>query len=333
MTAVPRRKQGPRLTVVPPHGPVLRPMLPTVVDEPFDSPDYIFEVKWGGVRVIAQVDWGDVRLHGRNQRDLTLLYPEVQSLARCLDARTAIVDGEVLAWGTENLPTFELLRPRLLQPDAPVSPPRRSPVVYQAFDLLELDGEPLLERPLVERRNLLYERLHPDRFVQAADFVREDGVAFFEAVALHRLEGIIAKDKRSPYLPGQRTDAWKEVRAVQSDDFVVGGYTFGGGLRNDPIGALLLGAYDHGKLAFVGQVSVGCGDREAKQLLALLAPLHADASPFIEPPDVGARFLYWLRPELACHVRYGGWGPDGQLRFPLFVAPRPDVPPEECVRG
>lgn len=307
-------------------------MLPTVVDEPFDSPDHIFEVKWGGVRAIAQVDEGTVRLSGRNLRDLTLLYPELSSLAKCLDAESAVIDGEILAWGTEDMPAFELLRSRLLQPDAQVSRPRRSPVVYQAFDLLELDGQSLLDAPLVERRNLLYERLRPDRYAQAADFVRDDGTAFFEAVSGHGLEGIIAKHKQSPYLPGQRSDHWQEIRAVQSDDFVVGGYTFGGGLRKDPIGSLLLGVYRRGELRFVGQVSIGCSDREAKQLLELLTPLHTDDCPFAQAPEVGSRFLYWCRPELACHVRYSQWGPDGQLRFPLFVAPRPDVPPQECVR-
>src|SRR3990172_11299473 len=127
-------------------------MLPTVVPEPFDSPDHIFEVRWAGVRAIAVVDGGKVRLHGRKLRDLTPLYPELASLAGCLRAEHAAVDGEIIAWGTESLPSFELLRPRLLRPDATVSPPRRSPIIYQVFDLLELDGQWLLERPLFERR-------------------------------------------------------------------------------------------------------------------------------------------------------------------------------------
>jgi DNA ligase D-like protein (predicted ligase) len=306
-------------------------MLPAVSEYAFDSPDHIFEVKWGGVRVIAVVDNGDVRLHGRNLRDLTPLYPELQSLATCLPVTHAVVDGEVCAWATEDMPSFELLRPRLLRPDQRVAPSRRSPVMFQLFDLLELDGEWLLQQPLFERRNSLHLRLRPDRFVHAADFVREDGIALFEAVAGHGLEGIVAKDKHSPYFPGARSPAWQEVRATQSDDFVIGGYTFGGGVRNDPIGALLLGTYRNGELDFVGQVSIGCSDREAGQLLDLLTPLHSAAPTFANPPDVD-RFLYWCRPELACHVKFSQWGSDGRLRFPVFVAPRPDVPPEECVR-
>lgn len=307
-------------------------MLPTLRDQPFNSPDHIFEVKWGGVRAIAVLDRGRVRLHGRNLRDLTSLYPELAALADCLRTSHAVVDGEIAAWSAESLPSFELLRPRLLRPDSPVPARRRSPIVYQAFDLLELDGRWLLQRPLFERRNLLHERLLPNRVAHAADFVREEGVAFFQAVASHSLEGIVAKDKYSPYLPGQRSAAWQEVRARQSDDFVVGGYSFGGGRRRkDLVASLLLGAYRGSRLEFVGEVSVGCADREMRQLLDLLTPLHADRCPFVEPPTV-PRFLYWCRPELACHVRFSQWGRDGRLRFPVFVAPRPDVPPEECVR-
>jgi DNA ligase D-like protein (predicted ligase) len=305
-------------------------MLPVVIDEPFDSADHIFEVKWGGVRAISRLSDGEVRVHGRNLRDLTPLYPELSALAKCLRAESAIVDGELVAWGAENLPSFDLLRRRLLQPDARAPAPRRSPLAYQVFDLLELDGEWLLDRPLSERRNLLHQRLRSHRFVGAADFVREDGVAFFDAVASHKLPGIVAKELSSAYAPGEHSRAWQEVRATLSDEFAVGGYSFGGGRRNDPIASLLIGGYRGQRLDFVGEVSVGHGDREARLLLELLTPLHTPDCPFATRPSVG-RLVHWCRPELACQVQYGGWGPDGRLRFPVFVAPRPDVPPEECV--
>jgi DNA ligase-1 len=308
-------------------------MLPVVVDEPFDSPDHIFEVKWGGVRAIAVIERGKVRLHGRNLRDLTPLHPELASLPECIDAKNAVLDGEIIAWGAESLPAFELLRERLLEPEAEVRASKRSPMAYQVVDLLKVDRTWLLRRPLFERRNLLHERLRPNRFVQAADFVRDEGVAFFEAAASYRLEGIIAKEKHSFYLPGERSNEWQEVRCAQSDDFVIGGYTFGGGLRKkDLISSILLGAYDRGQLHFIGEVSIGCTDREARQLLDQLTPLHTERCPFREGPIV-QRFLYWCRPELACHVRFSEWGPDGNLRFPVFVAPRPDVPPEECLKA
>ena len=305
-------------------------MLSVAAAEAFDSPDYIFEVKWGGVRAIAVIEDGRVRLHGRNLRDLTPLYPELATLPRCLDAHSAVIDGEIAAWGTESLPDFELLRPRLLQPSVPPPARRPSAIIYQVFDLLQLDGAWLLDLPLYERRNLLHQRLRPNRAVQVADFVRDEGLAFFEAVRSHGLAGVVAKHKYSAYVPGERSPSWVDIRAFQADDFVIGGYSFGGGRRKDPIASLLLGAFRAGRLDFVGQVSVGCSDREARQLLDLLQPLHAEACPFREAPQV-SRFLYWCRPELACHVRYGQWAADGHLRFPVFVAPRPDVPAEECV--
>jgi bifunctional non-homologous end joining protein LigD len=306
-------------------------MLPIVIYEPFDSADYIFEVKWGGVRAIGQVEGPTVRLHGRNLRELTPLYPEVETLSECLGGRQAVVDGEILAWGAERLPAFELLRPRLLRPDDEVKPPKRSPILYQVFDLLALDGEWLMDRPLFQRRNLLHRALQPNRIVQVADFIAEEGVALYHAVAAHGLEGIVAKSKFSTYSPGEQSPAWQEIRASQTGEFVIGGYSFGGGLRNDPIASLLLGAFHNDRLEFVGQVSVGCSDREAQLLLDLLIPLHVQDCPFSTPPDV-PRFLYWCRPELVGHVRFAEWTAEGQLRFPFFVAPRPDVPAEECLR-
>ena len=253
-------------------------MLPVLHDEPFDSPDHIFEIKWGGVRAIAEIDGRDIRLHGQNLRDLTPLYPELSAVAGSISAHHAVVDGEIVAWGEENVPAFDALRPRLFRPDEPITRSRRAPLMFQMFDMLELNGRWLLHYPLFERRNLLHERLQPNRVAAAADFVREDGIAFFEAVVTHKLEGIIAKDKLSQYLPGQRSPAWQEIRAIQSDNFVIGGYTFGGGRKKDLLSSLLIGAYRGNRLDFVGEVNVGCSDREMRQLLDLVTPLHSDLS-------------------------------------------------------
>jgi len=309
-------------------------MLPVLHDEPFDSQDHIFEIKWGGVRAIAEINGREVRLHGQNLRDLTPIYPELSAVGGAVSAHHAVVDGEIVAWGEENIPAFDALRPRLFRPDEPVTRGRPAPLMFQMFDMLELNGRWLLHYPLFERRNLLHERLQPNRYAAAADFVREDGIAFFEAVVTHKLEGIVAKDKLSVYTPGRRSLAWQEIRASQSDNFVIGGYTFGGSSQSarkkDLIASLLIGAYRGEHLEFVGEVHVGCSAREQQQLLDLVMPLHAAQSPFSEPPEV-ERFFYWCRPELACHVRYSQWTADGMLRFPLFVAPRPDIPPEECI--
>ena len=258
-------------------------------------------------------------------------------LPEILDTRSAVLDGEITASGSDEAPALELLRPRLLRPDgsAPdgraVAKRRGTRVVYHVFDLLELDGRSLLDCPLVERRQLLFERLRRHRAVQVADSFNDEGVEFFQAAARCGLAGIVAKEKGSVYLPGGRSAAWQEIRALQSDDFVVGGYSFGGGRRRkDVLASTLLGAYRGDRLLFVGEVSVGLSDREARQLLELLLPLYATQAAFSGPPDV-SRLFYWCRPELACHVRYSRWTAEGRLRFPVFVAPRPDVPPQKCL--
>ena len=329
MRAAPRTAEPP-VALEPRKAGQLRPMLATIVEEPFDSPDHIFEVQWGGVRVIAEVDNGQLRLQGRNLRDLTPLYPELSVLPKCLRARSAVVDGEIIAWDVDTIPSSELLRPRLLQPDETVSRRRRSPLMYQVFDILELDGISLTSRPLFERRNLLHEHLATHRVIQIADFIESDGIAFFDAVVSHHLEGVIAKDRWSPYLPGERSGAWQEIRASQADNFVVGGYSFGGGQAKEPIASLLLGTYKRGELVFVSEVSIGCSHREAQLLIDLLTPLHTEVCPFPVTPIV-PKLIHWCQPELACHVRYAQWH-GGRLRFPLFVAPRPDVPASECVQ-
>ena len=258
-------------------------------------------------------------------------------LPEILDTRSAVLDGEITASGSDEAPALELLRPRLLRPDgsAPdgraVAKRRGTRVVYHVFELLELDGRSLLDCPLVERRQLLFERLRRHRAVQVADSFNDEGVEFFQAAARCGLAGIVAKEKGSVYLPGGRSAAWQEIRALQSDDFVVGGYSFGGGRRRkDVLASTLLGAYRGDRLLFVGEVSVGLSDREARQLLELLLPLYATQAAFSGPPDV-SRLFYWCRPELACHVRYSRWTAEGRLRFPVFVAPRPDVPPQKCL--
>jgi ATP-dependent DNA ligase len=184
--------------------------------------------------------------------------------------------------------------------------------------------------PLARRKTVLHQVLSPSDFLQACDFVDGEGVAFFEAAAEHGLEGIVAKEKASPYRPGERSPAWQTVKAFCADDFVIGGYAFGGGRKAEPLAALLLGQYQGERLVHVGDVSGAFPEETARLLLAVLQPMHSSECAFAEPPRL-QRFIYWCRPELACRVRYSEWTRQAKLRFPLFVAVRPDVPPQECL--
>lgn len=324
---------------------VIRPMLSTEAAEPFDSSDCVFELLWGGVRTIAYVRDGAVHLRGRNGRDLTPYFPELACIPDRLRAREAILDGEIVAIDGEGHPSFDMLRPRLqLMADAvrgghlqPVDVPvhlkiKRIPgqLTFQVFDLLWLDGRSLVDRPLWQRKNKLADVIVPGAEFAAIDFVDDEGIAFFEAVVQRRLEGVVAKQKASTYTPGRRSKSWLEVRALQSGDFVVGGYTFGGARRGEPFSQLLLGAYADSRFDYVGAVSGGLSDAEARQLVAQMEPLVIDESPFFDTPPI-ARLVYWTRPELVCHVRFSQWSREGQLRFPIFSALRPDVDATDCV--
>ncbi len=324
----------------------IAPMLATSTTEPFDSPDYIFELMWSGVRAHARISDRRVTLMGRNGIDLTPAFPELDGIGEQFRVHEAILDGEIVGLDAEGQPSFDLLRARLasLAPsysdrDGAGGVPSflkakrggGAQICFQAFDVLWLDGRSLVDRPLWQRKNRLHEQLRPRPWFAAVDFVPDEGVAFFDAVAERRLDGIVAKQKSSTYTPGRRSKSWLEVRALESGDFVVGGYTFGGARRKgEPFSQLLLGAYDGGRFDYVGAVSGGLADAEARELVASLEPLLTDVSPFADPPPI-ARFIYWTRPELVCRIRFSEWSRDGYLRFPIFNALRPDVDPSECV--
>ncbi len=337
-------------TAAPPSGArmpeALAPMLASTAPEPFDSAEYIFELMWGGLRAMAYVHDGEVRLRARNGRDLTRYFPELLCIPDRLKARDAILDGEIVAIDAEGHPSFDMLRPRLQMMSSAVGPDREQiaelpvqfklkrvtgQIVFQAFDILWLDDRSLIERPLWQRKNRLHEAVQSGAEFAAVDFVDDEGVAFFEAVLQRRLEGIVAKQKASVYTPGRRAKSWVEIRALQSGDFVIGGYAFGGARRKgEPFGQLLLGGYDEGRFEYVGSVSGGLADAEAKTLIAHLEPLVVKEPVFHDPPPV-ARLIYWTQPEIACRVRFSEWTREGHLRFPIFSALRPDLAAGDCV--
>lgn len=316
------------------------PMLAAEAPEAFDSREHIFELMWGGLRAMAYVHDGVVRIVGRNGCNLTPHFPELGHIPGMLNAFEAILDGEIVVVDAQGHPSFDALRPRLhammMPPEEPpieFTKPRKihGQICFQAFDLLWLDGRSLVDKTLWQRKNRLHEVIRPSAEFAAVDFVDDEGVAFFDAVVQRRLEGIVAKKKVSTYAGGAPSRDWLQIRAQQSGDFVVGGYTFGGTRRKgDPFSQLLLGGYAKGQLEYVGAVAGGLTDAEAKQLVSLFEPLAQPQPPFADPPPV-ARLVYWTKPSMVCHVRFSEWARDGHLRFPIFSALRPDLDAEHCV--
>jgi len=200
------------------------------------------------------------------------------------------------------------------------------PVAYLAFDALYLENKPLVKQPVIRRRARLQKSVEAGGHIFVPDHIDEDGVELFEACLERGLEGVVAKHKQSPYVPGQRSPFWLKVKAVKSDDFVVVGW-----MGERPYDALVVGFYEDGRLLPCGTVGGGWDDEAAEFVRTRLAELASETSP-LEPPPIMVRPVHWCRPELVVSVRYSEWSPDGTLRFPIFNSLRPEVHPTEAVR-
>ncbi|MEX2238793.1 MAG: hypothetical protein WEB00_14815 [Dehalococcoidia bacterium] len=325
---------------------LLRPMQPALIDQPFDSDEHIFELKWGGVRALAFIEGHSLTLIGANGRDITEWYPELHSLPDQVKGSTAVLDGEIVAVGKEGYPSFDVLRERFkafgMKPPPEVPDAQGGGLCYQVYDMLLAGGRNLMNRRLWHRKDVLNSLVIPSEAVQVSDFIDGEGVAFYEAALEHKLEGIIAKWKESEYRAGERSDDWQELRILEAGDFVIGGYTFGGPLRpgrrsprvqgrREPFSELLIGAYDReGNLRHVGNVSGPFTLGEAGLIFDFLSEQHTSECPFVEPPEM-QKFIHWCRPELVCRVRFSQWTREGKLRFPVFLVLRPDLTAADCV--
>ena len=301
----------------------IRPMQAVSAEAPFSSEDYLFEVKWDGLRCILFVEAdGTVRVHDRGMKEITDFLPELATAARQVP-RSTVLDGELVVTDEGGRPDYPRLRQRLAS-GARLA--ESNPVAFLAFDLLYLEGRPQLRQPMLKRKARLRRAVTGGGHLFVPDHIEKEGVELYEACLERGLEGVMAKHRDSTYIPGQRSPFWLKVKAVKSDDFVVIGWTEG-----NPFGALLVGFYEGGRLLPCGAVVGGYDEDQAGQLLAELFELEVDVSP-LEPPPVMTAPVRWCRPELVISVRYSEWSPDGTLRFPIFNGVRPEVHPAECVR-
>lgn len=302
--------------------PRLRPMLPEPSAVAFDSDDFLFELCWDGLRAIVSWDGEHIRIRGRNQADLTRRFPELQALGRQIDRPNVILDGHIVALDDDARPDGRLLAPRLLPR------PLQSPdVCFQATDLLYLDGRPLLSRPLIERKRLLKRALAPSETGAAIEFEEIEGIAYYEAARKHRLPGVMAKRITSSYYPGRRSADWREIRVYPRDEFLVAGFVRGS--EAAPLAALLLAVPEGRAVSYAGQVHGEFEPAEGRAIVHALEDLEVDACPFPAAPLVTGP-VAWCRPRLVVEVQHGGWSPAATLRFPRFIALRPDASPRDC---
>jgi bifunctional non-homologous end joining protein LigD len=301
----------------------VRPMQAASAEAPFSSPDYLFEVKWDGLRCILFRDAdGTVRLQDRSLHDITADLPEVVAAARRVP-RGSVIDGELVATDHEGRPDYTRLRERLVGGAALKD---KIPTAYLAFDALYLEEKPLVRQPINRRRARLSKAVEAGGHIFVPDHIEEDGVELFEACLERGLEGVVAKHKLSPYVPGQRSPFWLKVKAVKSDDFVVIGW-----MGEKPFDALVVGYHEDERLLPCGTVGGGYDDIATRAINDALVELASEESP-LDPPPIMVKPVHWVRPELVVSVRYSEWSPDGTLRFPIFNGLRPEVDPAEAIR-
>jgi bifunctional non-homologous end joining protein LigD len=310
--------------------PTYQPMMASLTAEPFDDDGWLFEVKWDGHRCLANLGTA-TRLTSRTCRDMTGQFPELIDLHRQLAARNAVVDGEIVALDRNGRPSFERMQDRFHRtPEELARNKGRVPVQFIAFDLLWLDGQPLLDLPLVERRARLAEVLVETRDVRLSQVVQGRGLDFFGHARALGLEGVVAKRATSPYRPGIRSHDWRKIKALRRQDCVIVGWTPGQGQRGPTLGSLLLAVSDGQRLHYAGNVGTGFTQSFLAELLPSLLEREIPEPQFEGAPRLrGARFV---RPELVCEVEYLKWTDDGKLRAAAFKGLRPDKPPTDCLR-
>jgi bifunctional non-homologous end joining protein LigD len=315
----------------------IEPMKAKLVEEPPATGDWIYELKFDGIRLIGVKRDERVSLLSRNENELSERFPEIVEAIKTLPARECVIDGEVVALDEEARSSFQLLQAREMEG-------RKTPVYCYAFDLLQLDGKSLLSLPLEARKNVL-EKL----CASAGDPIRYSGAIggdakrLLEEVKRRGLEGIVGKQRNSVYEPGRRSGAWIKLKCVSEQEFVIGGYTPPQGSRKY-FGAILVGYYENKKLVFAGKVGTGFTVKSLSMLHKKFQKEERGDCPFVDLPskqngqwvqDITPsmmRKMHWINPVFVCEIKFAEWTRDKKLRAPVFLGLREDKNPSEVVR-
>jgi bifunctional non-homologous end joining protein LigD len=313
----------------------IQPMLAQIAEKPFNDPHWVYEIKWDGYRAIAYIADGKIKLGSRNQNDLTKEFPELAVMPELITARTAVLDGEVVALDEHGRTSFSLIQRRtgIRAYGRRVSGDKSLAIQYYAFDLLYLDGYDLRRAPLVERKAALAKVIKPGGVLLYSEHF-PNGLDLFAAARKNGLEGVVAKRADSVYQEKRSSD-WQKIKITQTVDCVVGGWTDPDGSR-EYFGSLVLGLYDKKKqLMHVGQVGTGFDHQKLENIYRLLEKNQSKRNPFHGDVDVDMHHVHWTKPVLVAEIKYAEWteGADGgepKLRAPVFVGLRDDKTPQEC---
>jgi bifunctional non-homologous end joining protein LigD len=302
-----------------PHG--IKPMLATLIKEPFDHVDWLFEMKWDGYRAVAEIRDGNVSLYSRNLISINQKFSPITDALRKFRFE-AVLDGEIVVVDDRGYPDFQMLQ------DYHKS--RRGYLLYYVFDLLYFEGHDLTNLPLLRRKELLKKILPSAPNVKLSDHVWKEGVLFFNVVKKKGLEGIIAKHAQSLYRPGRRSRQWLKVKTQLTQEGVIAGFTEPRGSRKR-FGALVLGAFKGDELIFIGHAGGGFSGKLLREIREKLDPLVRKECPFKVKPETNTP-VTWVKPELVCEVIFHGWTDEGIMRQPVFSRLREDKAAREVVR-
>ena len=325
----------------------VKPMLSTLVDKPFDSKDWVFEVKWDGVRSILLFHKSKtiLELQSRNGKSVTHRYPELikalsfsmpsssSSLIKCKES--VVLDGEIVVLDRKNgIPSFQSHQRRMnvdsIKEIENLS--REIPATYYFFDILYLDGVNLQSLPFLERRTILSQVIDKENArIRISHFIEEKGQEVFDKTKSMGLEGLIAKHKSSKYAQGIRSRDWLKIKHIKTQDCVVIGYTRGEGNRENYFGSLLLAAFDHkdDKFRFVGHTGSGFDFVQLNKIYKKLEAMRIDKCPVDYVPYTN-RVPIWIRPELVAEIKFSDWTNEKIMRAPIFLRFREDKMPREC---
>jgi len=300
---------------------MIKPMLATLADEPFDSKEWIFEIKWDGYRALANKT-KQVQLLSRNQKSFNARFPKIVEELEKLPGRF-VVDGEIVILDKQGRSHFQLLQN--YQKEKIGTP------FYYLFDILSYEGKDLTDVPLIERKKILHKLLETTRskYLRYSDHIEEKGKAFFQKAKKKGLEGIIGKKKTSLYST-TRSSNWLKIKAYLRQEVVIGGYTEPKGSRKK-IGALLVGVYEKGKLLYAGHVGGGFNEKLLTDVYTQMQKWISPKCPFQNEPHPNSP-VTWLKPKLVCEVSFAEWTRDGILRQPIFKGMRIDKPAKQVVR-
>jgi len=304
------------------------PMLPTLVENPFNSPDWVFETKWDGVRAVCAVTRQQVIAVSRTGHNLLTQFPELSKLRSAFKTLPVVIDGEIVSLDKKGRSSFQRLQPRINRLKGETG--SGTSVTFVVFDLLVMGAQDIRQEPLEHRKALLKKNVRAgNAFVMFSDHVAGDGVKLFQKARRRGLEGIVAKRRDSRYRTGRSRD-WLKIKVIESQEFVICGWTEPAGSRRY-FGALLLGVYDRGELTYAGHVGTGFDERTLAALHEKLVRIETKRPSFRVVPKVNAP-VHWVKPKLVAEVKVGEWTLDGVLRQPVYVGLRVDKKPKECVR-